>query len=491
MRLIVLLSLPMALSSCAHDAGSFELPTEPPREWRAIWVATVANIDWPSSPGLTVEQQKSEALAIIERAVDLNANVIVFQVRPHADALYHSDAEPWSAYLTGKQGRSPHPYYDPLRFWVHESHRRGLQLHAWFNPYRANHPANPGELHPRSLVRSHPEMVVKLGNAGYWWMDPALDSVQQHSLAVITGVVSRYRIDGVHMDDYFYPYESYNDGKDFPDDASWAAYQAKGGELSRGDWRRAAVNRFIHSVASHVKRVKPDVAFGISPFGIWRPGHPKQIRGLDQYDKLYADARLWWNEGWVDYLTPQLYWPIAQVPQSFPVLLAWWQRENLKGRHLWPGTSIARQRGESGAREIVGQMMISRAITPESPGLCLFSAKWLMDDDDAVANALKNGPWREPALVPASPWLDDDAPDEPEITSCLRTPSGIALKWKHRREALRWIVWARRGGRWEHEILPARDLSFTVPGAEPEDIRVAAVDRCGNVGRLATPSLDD
>ncbi|MCK5940654.1 MAG: family 10 glycosylhydrolase, partial [Planctomycetes bacterium] len=352
-----------------------DAPPLPDREFRAAWVATVANIDWPSRPGLPVAQQQQEARAILDRLVELNMNAVVFQVRPHADALYDSPLEPWSAYLTGAQGQAPTPYYDPLAFWIDEAHARGLQLHAWFNPYRANHPSNPGDICERSIVRARPELVVKLGNKGYWWMDPAMAEVQDLTTSVVMDVVRRYDIDGVHLDDYFYPYRSYHDGQDFPDDRSWSAYRASGGELARNDWRRRAVDTLIERLYREIKAAKPRVEFGISPFGIWRPGHPRGIQGLDQYDVLFADAKRWWNEGWVDYYSPQLYWPIAQVAQSFPVLLGWWRDQNRHGRHLWPGTSISRARGEAGAAEIVGHVMITRGMLPESPGVCMFSMK--------------------------------------------------------------------------------------------------------------------
>jgi len=435
-----------------------------------------------------VAAQKSEAIAILDRLAALNLNAVVLQVRAHADAFYASELEPWSAYLTGAQGRPPEPFYDPLAFWIESAHARGLQLHAWFNPYRANHPANPGSLAPSALVKTRPDLVVRLGDKGYWWMDPALPAVQAHSLAVIKDVVRRYDIDGVHMDDYFYPYPSYNDGRDFPDDRSWNAYRAGGGSLSRADWRRRAVDTFIERVQREVKELKPRVAFGISPFGIWRPGHPPSIRGLDQYDVLFADARRWWSEGWVDYLTPQLYWPIGQIPQSFPVLLGWWARENRAGRHLWPGTSIARQRGDVGAREIVNQVMIARGMVPQAPGLCLFSAKWLMPADDPVASALLAGPWREPALVPPSPWLDDDPPASPDVAA-RDTPTGLSVRWTASPEVLRWVVWARYGARWKTSVFAARTDSLTITGDQPDAVGVAAVDRCGNIGPVTWAHL--
>lgn len=472
-------------SACAAPRRPEGLP-EPQRELRAAWVATVANIDWPSKPGLSTAEQQDEARAILARLEALGFNTVIFQVRPHADALYASPLEPWSSYLTGTQGRAPEPFYDPLQFWIDEAHARGLALHAWFNPYRANHPSNRGGIADSSIVKQQPELVVQLGDKGYVWMDPARRDVQDHTTAVILDVVERYDVDGVHLDDYFYPYPSYNDDRDFPDDASFERYVASGGKLSRSDWRRQNVDTLIERLAREVHRVRPEVLFGISPFGIWRPGHPAGIRGMDQHEVLYADARRWLREGWVDYLSPQLYWPIAQVPQSFPVLLGWWRSENVRGRHLWPGASIARIAGEAGATEIVGQVLVTRGMLPEGPGLCHFSMKSLMPAAALpVAERLAQGPYREPALVPATPWLDDRAPRAPKL-SVTEKEGALTVSFEpYTSEPLaRWVLYSQRAGVWTYTLLPEgrREHRFEAPA--PEAIAISAVDRAGNEGAV-------
>lgn len=485
---LVMVGMLLTLPSCATGGGESEVAVPgPPREFRAAWVATVANIDWPSKPGLPVSRQQAEAVAILDRLAELNFNVVVLQVRPHADAMYASELEPWSWYLTGSQGAAPEPYYDPLTFWIDAAHARGLELHAWFNPYRANHPAHRGPLSSDSVVKADPGLVVELGDKGYWWMDPALPAVQERSLSVILDVVRRYDIDGVHLDDYFYPYRSYNDGKDFPDDASWQAYRDGGGTASRGDFRRAAVDTFVERLYEGIKAEKAHVQFGISPFGIWRPGHPPSIQGLDQYDVLYADARRWLAEGWVDYFTPQLYWPIGQIPQSFPVLLGWWHRENVRSRHLWPGTSIARARGEAGATEIVNQLMITRGMTPHDAGLCMFSMKWLMGADDPLAKRLRAGPYKTPALVPSSPWLDDVPPPRPTVTT-VDGDAGVRVAWTPApgERAHLWVVAERRGQTWSHRILPGSSRSAALKD-RPDEVFVSAIDRCGNASVPSAP----
>lgn len=260
---------------------------EPPlkiSEFRGAWIATVANINWPSKPDLSTETQQEEAIKLLDLLEKQNFNAVILQVRPQGDALYNSELEPWSYYLTGKNGKAPEPFYDPLNFWIEEAHKRGMELHVWLNPYRAHH-STAGEIGEKSLVKTNPELVVKLKN-GMWWMDPSSKKVQDHSAAVVMDIVKRYDIDAVHFDDYFYPYASYNGKQGFPDDNSWNKYINSGGDLSKGDWRRKNVNDFIERIADEIKTEKSYVKFGISPFGIWRPDFPKGIKGMDQYEEL-------------------------------------------------------------------------------------------------------------------------------------------------------------------------------------------------------------
>jgi uncharacterized lipoprotein YddW (UPF0748 family) len=529
-----------------------EAPPEVPREFRAAWIATVANIDWPSEPGLPVEEQKAELRRMLDEAAALNLNAVIFQVRPHADALYDSPHEPWSFYLTGEQGRAPEPAYDPLRFAVEAAHERGLELHAWFNPYRAGHPADSSALAPGHVARQHPSWVREYG--AYLWLDPGVPAARDHTHRVIMDVVRRYDVDGVHFDDYFYPYPSYADGAPFPDSTSWARARANGWTGSRADWRRHNVNRLVERVYRSIKDVKPHVKFGISPFGIWRPDHPPGTRGFDAYAQLYADARTWIREGWVDYLTPQLYYRIDQFGYSYSEMLRWWIEQNHEDRHVWPGlyTSRVWMRGDRhwSDRQILGQIYTARS-HPGATGQVHFSMKALMPLPDSVqrpgrpdttvlapvADTLRadsvvvntrptdsvavdsirtdsvsvvrrSDPpraWRDtrrlrerlrteayatPALVPATPWLDDDAPDRPSVAvrqwgatpRVTITPTGDdAVRW--------WVVRTYQGGTWRTEILVGARRTYTVPSpaddGEPEVILVSAVDRVGNVGPAA------
>jgi uncharacterized lipoprotein YddW (UPF0748 family) len=329
-----------------------------PHELRGLWVATVNNGDWPSRRDLTSDQQRQELKAILDRAASLHINAVFLQVRPMADAFYPSPLEPWSVFLGDKP-----PDYDPLAFAITEAHARGLELHAWFNPFRAN---------PATQLRAY--------NYGrFVWMDPGDPDVRQRAIDVITDVVRRYDVDGVHLDDYFYPYPE-NNG-DFPDEPTWRNYR---GPLRRDEWRRENINRFVRDLYASVKAIRPDVEVGISPFGIWRPRHPWRIRGFDAYAKIYADSKLWLQQGWVDYLAPQLYWPIANREQSFPALLHWWSRQDRLGRGIVAGISINRPVNRA---EIAQQIALVRD-ERQAVGFILFSAHTLMQNTDSVDDVL-------------------------------------------------------------------------------------------------------
>ncbi|RYZ25180.1 MAG: hypothetical protein EOO10_18945 [Chitinophagaceae bacterium] len=466
-------------------------PAEPKteREFRAAWVATVANINWPSKPGLPVDSQKKEAIALLDFLKSNNFNAIVFQVRPQADALYKSDLEPWSYYLTGTQGKAPEPFYDPLQFWIDAAHDRGLELHVWLNPYRSHHKSG-GPVTESSIVKRKPELNVFLKD-GYWWFDPSLKATKEHSTAVVMDIVKRYDIDGVHFDDYFYPYREYNKGDDFPDSASYAAYQAGGGKLLRGDWRRDAVNSFIENLYQEIKKEKKQVKFGLSPFGIWRPGYPEGICCFDQYEILYADAKLWLNKGWIDYFSPQLYWPINRMNVSFPVLLGWWRDENTMGRHLWPGISVGTDTSAKNVTEILSQVMISRGMLPQSKGVIHWSIGQVYNNAN-MQKGLLAGPYKNGALVPASPWLDNDAPTAPNASATVKGDS-TTISWTHTNTAdvFRWVVYYKHGNTWNYKIVNRSERSLTLANSITNGQQktalsnwmVTAVDRTGNESR--------
>lgn len=361
------------------------------REFRGAWVASVHNIDWPSKPGLSEAAQKAQLRAILDRAAALKLNAILLQVRPASDALYSSSKEPWSQFLTGRQGVSPG--YDPLAFAIAEAHRRGLELHAWINPFRAATNVKTA-LAPNHVAKRHPEWVRSYGTQ--LWLDPGEPAAREYVLSVIADIARRYDVDGIHIDDYFYPYPS--KGGAFPDESSWNRHGAQSG-MSRGDWRRNNINSFVRAMYSTVKSARPSAKVGISPFGIWRPGVPPTTTAqLDAYGMLFADSRKWLAEGWCDYLAPQLYWSIAPAKQSFPVLLAWWRSQS-NGKPVWPGIATDRIGSKRPAREIANQIEITRRGT-NAPGHIHWSMKSLMQNRGGVAELLKAGPYADRATVP-------------------------------------------------------------------------------------------
>ena len=459
----------------------------PEREFRAAWVATVANIDWPSNRNLSSRQQQEELIALLDRAAQLNLNAIIFQVRPHCDALYASELEPWSEYLTGAMGKPPSPFYDPLEMAVQEAHARGLELHVWFNPYRASHPSGQSELSSNHISKTMPHVVREYGK--HLWLDPGETEAADHSLAVIMDVVRRYDVDGAHFDDYFYPYPINDDeGKriSFPDEPSWQKAQAAGETLSRDDWRRQNVNQLIERVYREIKKEKPWVKFGVSPFGIWRPGHPEAIKGFDAYSNLYADARKWFREGSVDYFTPQLYWKVDSSGQSYPVLLEWWHQQNKLGRHLWPGNYASRvaipELGDWSVDEITQQIEITRR-QPGATGNVHFSMKALMEDARGLAAALASGPYQEPALAPASPWLGDERPQRPTAS---HSQGKLRFSMGDDTSPWLWVVQTRSADGWHTKILPGHlgeyDLAGQTKSRAPLQVAVTAVNRLGQAG---------
>ena len=489
MRFLGVLLLCVAVQVRAQFVPTDRIQPPPPaQEFRGAWVATVNNIDWPSKPGLTAAQQQQELRAIIERAAALKLNALIFQVRPMCDALYESKLEPWSEFLTGKMGQSPG--WDPLAWAIAECHQRGLELHAWFNPYRARFKSAKGEAHATHITQTQPRLVRSY--TGYQWLDPGEPAGAAHSLAVMLDVVRRYDIDGLHMDDYFYPYKE-KDAKgqwlDFPDEKSWKAH---GGGLSRGDWRRDNINRFEHQLYAETKKIKPWVKVGISPFGIWRPSHPASVKGLDAFDTLYADARLWLNRGWMDYCAPQLYWAIDAPAQSFPQLLHWWAGENTQKRHLWPGQNSAKVNPWK-AEEIVQQIGLARK-EPGVTGHVHWNVSALTKDRGGLATLLAQQTYRETALVPASPWLAQKPMAKPAV-SFTKTNAGVAANWRvlNPEQTGRWLLQLRVGERWETLVLPADKTSHSLrnsAGAAADAFALRAVDRAGNLGAPAvfTPS---
>ena len=459
-----------------------EEPLTLPREFRAAWVATVGNMDWPSRPGLDAKTQQAETRAILDLARQTGLNAVVFQVRTATDALYDSPIEPWSAYLTGKQGENPG--YDPLAFWVAEAHARGLVLHAWINPFRARIGGAKYAESPGHISQTNPGLVRQYGTS--LWLDPGEPESRALTLKVVADIAQRYEVDGVHVDDYFYPYpipDPAHPGQElpFPDDASWAKAQASGVTGSREDWRRANINATLQAMGQAVHAAKPQALFGISPFGIVRPGIPPEVKGFDQYTKLSADAGLWFREGYCDYLAPQLYWPVDAPGQPFGPLLKSWADLNSHHRHLWPGLSTSRVDTGSksfGPDEIRRQIDLLRQ-SGTATGHILFNFKSLQRNRRGIADELRTITYATPALIPPTPWLGDQAPTPPSSVVTTHESGKIQVTINPAEPLpFLWAVHRQVGDHWLFSIHPATDQKLTFEDART--IAVVSVDRLGN-----------
>jgi len=378
-------------------SGHAEVPAPPPDSagsetsdsLRGVWVSTVYNLDWPSpnSYGDAAKQQQ-EYIRLLDELQAMGINAVFVQVRPAADAIYPSTLVPWSKFLTGTQGKDPG--YDPLAFMIAETHRRGMQFHAWFNPFRASTDAKTEQLAANHVAKQHPEWIVTVDNKMY--INPGIPEARQHIIAAILEVVNRYEIDGVHLDDYFYP-----SGGTFPDDATYQAYNGNR-FASKADWRRDNINAFVRELSHAIKQAKPEIQFGISPFGVWRnqaddPSGSATRAGVTTYDHMYADVRTWIQQGWVDYVAPQIYWSFAAPATPYATLVEWWTNE-VKGTDvkLYIGHAPYKlgtaEAGWQTAQEIINQLTYN-ARYPEVQGSLFFSAKDLRKNPLGVADALK------------------------------------------------------------------------------------------------------
>jgi uncharacterized lipoprotein YddW (UPF0748 family) len=410
----------------------FAQTTFPKREFRGVWIATVANIDWPSKQNLTVDQQKQELITILSQHKTNGINAVMLQVRPTADAFYAKSRELWSHWLMGKQGVIPAGGFDPLAFAIEEAHDRGMELHAWFNPYRATMSAN-AVTSSAHITNTRPELFYTYG--GQKLFDPGLPEAQAYIVQVILDVVKGYDIDGVHFDDYFYPYRIA--GQVINDNATFAKYN--NGFEKIDDWRRNNVDVLIKTVNDSVHHYKKHVKFGVSPFGIWRNFKEDTLgsktNGLSNYGELYADSRKWIKEGWVDYINPQIYFTFSRAVAPFGVLLDWWNK-NTFDRHLYIGQAAylvhdgttKKEAAWANLSEIPNQIRAIRT-NNKAQGSIFFSSKSLSTVAKAVADSLRNDLYKYPALPPKMPWLDDVMPYAPNQLTVIAQNDGVNLKW--------------------------------------------------------------
>jgi uncharacterized lipoprotein YddW (UPF0748 family) len=368
-------------------------------EFRGVWIATVENIDYPSKRGLSNEDQKEEFLELLDRHQRNGMNAIVMQIRPAGDAMYASKLEPWSEYLMGKQGTAPFPFYDPLIFMIEETHKRGMEFHAWINPYRAVFNISKSSVAPSHLTQMHPEWFLTFEGKKYF--NPGLPEVWKHTNKVVADIVSRYDIDAIHMDDYFYPYRV--PGKDFPDQSTYLK-NARG--LDKETWRRSNCDTIIKQLNTTIHNIKPGVQFGISPFGVWRnkskdPRGSNTKGGQTNYDDLYADILLWLEKGWIDYVTPQLYWEHGHPLADYDELVQWWN-DHSYGKALYIGHGIYRAGSNSTWRnpnEIPYQINKLRSL-PNTGGSVYFSSNSFKNNPNGWNDSLQQHYYLNPAITP-------------------------------------------------------------------------------------------
>lgn len=434
---VVVLLLAFVLSATAQK-----------REFRAAWIATVSNIDWPSKPGLPAIEQQQQFIRRLEQMKSMGCNAVIVQIRPAADAFYASSIEPWSRYLTGQQGQPPFPYYDPLKFMIEEAHKRQMEFHAWFNPFRALVDSRKNPNPANHITRTHPQWVVSYGGKSY--LNPGLPEAREYVIGVIADVVKRYDIDAVHLDDYFYPYRIA--GATFNDAAAYSTYNM--GIADKEDWRRNNVSLFIANLNNSIKSIKPYMKLGISPFGVWRnyskdPEGSRTRGGQTDYDDLYADVRLWMEKGWIDYVLPQLYWEHYHRAAPFEVLMPWW-RDHAYGRHVYYGLGLYRMLNAysgvwSGTRELLSQISDIRREVPGS-GYVLYSLSNL----DKIFVPIKDSLaayGRYTAFPPTMKWLDSIPPAAPAMLRAIPSPQGTLVQWQHanpQKELLRFAVYRFR-----------------------------------------------
>ena len=444
-----------AAAACTPD------PAVPKRQLRADWIASVVNIDWPSAPGLSPDQQRAELVALLDQAVDRRLNAVVLQVRPTADTFWPSELEPWSRYLTGTPGQDPG--YDPMAFAVRAAHARGLELHAWFNPYRVSMSTDRSALAPGSPAAEHPDWVVAYGGKLYY--DPGLPQVRELTTEVILEAVRRYDVDGVHFDDYFYPYPVA--GQDFGDDATFAAHGGGFPDTTEGraDWRRHNTDLLIEGLDRRIHAVKPWVQFGVSPFAVWRnratdPEGSATTAGAETYDDLYADTRRWVREEWVDYIAPQVYWNIGFAPADYAALVPWWS-DQVRGTdvHLYIGQATYKVGTSTQDPAWDDPREMSRHLTfnrdhPEVDGDIYFSAKDVRADRLSHMDIVQREHYRHPALLPVTTDVPGARPGKVRRLQAAKRPGRVRLTWRA----------PARGGATSYAV-------YRVPGA-----RVAACD---------------
>ncbi|NPA37856.1 MAG: family 10 glycosylhydrolase [Chlorobi bacterium] len=465
---------------------------------RGIWVATVKNLDWPSSPELTPQQQRKETDRILMHIKELGFNTVFLQVRPSSDAIYKSHIEPWSRYLSGTQGTAPRPFYDPLKYWIEKAHSMGIELHAWINPFRVAF-SNDENLDSKHPLLKHPERIVEYG--GKLYLDPGIPEVNDYINGIIADITHRYNIDGIHLDDYFYPYPV--NGEDFPDSISEAIFRDTTKFASKEDWRRDNVNRIVSSLHNTIKRIKPWVAFGISPFGVWRNSSVDENgsdteAGVTTYDGLYGDAITWIKNGWVDYIAPQIYWHLEHPAAGYITLAEWWNN-NSYNIPVYTGISIYKintgKPGWDNPSQVPEQIRIGRKL-PNINGSIFFRYSFLKNNLLGLQDSLRHNYYSTIALTP--PLKNPEKNRDIRIKK-IKT-KGQKIRWSTDnadKENIKWFVIYSYPDDEEFNPYSAKQIIAVIPSTQyfyqdynkPDGIkmnyRISVINKSGNEGTIS------
>lgn len=493
-RHFCLLLFTVILLSC-HLHAHAQLTNK--REFRGAWIQCVNG----QFQGLTPAAMQSTLTRQLDELQKDGVNAIIFQVRAECDALYESTIEPWSRFLTGVQGQAPSPRWDPLQWMITECHRRGMELHAWINPYRAKTKTTT-QLASTHIAIQHPGRVFSYD--GLFILNPGIPENRDYICKVVDDIVSRYDVDGLHIDDYFYPYPA--PGQTIPDDAQFRQYN--NGLKNIGDWRRDNVNRFVKQLAETIHHRKPWVKFGVSPFGIYRnrksdPLNGSETSGLQNYDDLYADVLLWVNNGWIDYCVPQVYWQIGHPTADYRTLITWWNKF-AGNRPLYIGEDVERtvkyaDPAHPTSNQMPAKYQLHRQL-PHVKGTVLWYAKAVADNIGNYGTALKNEYWQYPALPPLMPFLDDKAPKKPKKVKPVWTSDGYVLFWTRPKgkkwgdEVNRYVIYRFNPGEKVRTDDPSRIVAITsetmyklpyVDGKQKYTFVITALDRVGNESKNA------
>ena len=422
--------------------SGFTRKKSPKREMRAVWIATVDNIDWPSKPGLSVDEQKKELIAHLDQHKKNGMNTVIFQVRPATDAFFESPYEPWSQWLTGEQGKAPNPLYDPLKFAIEECHKRAMELHAWMNPYRAVFVYENAKTDPNHITNTHPDLFLKYGKHMYF--NPGLPETRDYVSKIVGDVVRRYDVDAIHFDDYFYPYKI--KGETFPDAESFVNHGGKFYPERIDDWRRENVNLVIKQINDTIKSIKPWMPFGISPFGVWRnksvdKSGSRTQAGQTNYDDLYADVLLWLKNDWIDYVAPQIYWHIGKKVANYKVIAKWWNNNSF-GKPCYIGQGVYRLNSKSKVKawhnsdEIITQLKLNRKLK-RIDGSMFFSSKSFTNNLLGINEKLQTQIYQKSTLIPECKTI---TPIQVSAPTKLAIKEG-SLQWEKVRDAKCYVVY--------------------------------------------------